>query len=317
MLRKALFLSGLAAAGVALATCGPSTAQPGGQTAAAPATPAPAPAPVAMTDADPALWVVKDEDTTIYLFGTIHALKPGLSWFDEAVKKAFDSSDTLMLEIVAPDPAKMQSLVMSKAMSPTGPTLSERLPAADRPLLTKAVADVGLPEHAMDRMQPWFAATTLSVLPLFKLGYTAENGPETVLAKAAADETKPVEGLETVEDQIGFLADMPEDMQIHFLEGTLKDLPKMGVTMGQMVAAWSAGDPDKIAAYLNDGIDDSPALAKRLLFDRNARWAQWIKARLARPGTVFIAVGAGHLAGKQSVQDQLKALNIKAKRIAY
>ena len=75
--------------------------------------------------------------------------------------------------------------------------------------------------------------------------------------------------------------------------------------------------PDKLAAYINEGISDQPALAKRLLFDRNARWAAWIKARMAKPGTVFIAVGAGHLAGKQSVQDYLKALKIQAKRVAY
>ena len=313
MLRKALYLSGLAAAGVALATCGPSTAQSTAPQAAA----TPAPAPVAMTDADPALWVVKDKDTTIYLFGTVHALKPGLSWFDEAVKKAFDSSDTLMLEIVQPDPAKMQSLVMTKAINASGPTLPDRLPEADRPLFAKAVADVGLPEHALDRFQPWFAATTLSVLPIVKLGYTPENGPETVLAKAAADEKKPVAGLETVEEQLGFLADMPEPLQIKFLESTLKDLPKAGTTMGGMVAAWAAGDPDTLASFMNEGMEDSPELAQRLLFDRNARWAQFIKTRLDKPGTVFIAVGAGHLAGAKSVQEQLKALNIKVTRIAY
>ena len=309
-MRKSSLLLGLAA--LLVPAYGPA------QTAPAPA-PAPAPAAAAakLQDADPALWVVKDKDTTIYLFGTVHALKPGLSWFDEAVKKAFDSSDTLMLEIVSPDPAKMQSLVMAKALNPPNVTLTERLPAADRPLLAKAVADLGLPAGAMDKVQPWFAATNLAVLPLFKLGYTAEYGPETVLAKAAADEKKPVGGLETVEDQIGYLADMPDDMQIGFLHGTLKDLPKMADTMSGMVTAWSAGDPDKLASFINEGIADQPALAKRLLFDRNARWAQWIKARLATPGTVFIAVGAGHLAGKQSVQDQLAALKIKTVRIAY
>jgi len=284
--------------------------------------PAPMAAPVATasvstTNADPALWVVKDKDTTIYLFGTIHVLKPGLSWFDDGVKKAFDSSDELVLEMVQPDQATMQNIVLSKAYSLSGPTLTERLPEADRGNYLKAMNSLGIPPAAFDRAQPWFAATNLSLLPLMKLGYDPKSGPETVLTEAAATEKKAIEGLETPEQQIGYLAGLPEKVQMAFLESTLKDLPKTEETMNGMVAAWSRGDPDALAKFMNDGLDDSPELAKTLLFDRNARWAQWIKARLDKPGTVFVAVGAGHLAGRQSVIDQLKTLKIKAKRVAY
>jgi len=284
--------------------------------------PAPMAAPVATasvstTNADPALWVVKDKDTTIYLFGTIHVLKPGLSWFDDGVKKAFDSSDELVLEMVQPDQATMQNIVLSKAYSLSGPTLAERLPEADRGNYLKAMNSLGIPPAAFDRAQPWFAATNLSLLPLMKLGYDPKSGPETVLTEAAATEKKAIEGLETPEQQIGYLAGLPEKVQMAFLESTLKDLPKTEETMNGMVAAWSRGDPDALAKFMNDGLDDSPELAKTLLFDRNARWAQWIKARLDKPGTVFVAVGAGHLAGRQSVIDQLKTLKIKAKRVAY
>jgi len=310
MLRKLLFLLGLTAAGMAAAQN------------AAPSVSAPSPAPAATSspatvDADPALWVVKDKDTTIYLFGTIHVLKPGLSWFDDGVKKAFDSSDELVLEMVQPDQATMQNIVLSKAYSLSGPTLTERLPEADRGNYLKAMNSLGIPPAAFDRAQPWFAATNLSLLPLMKLGYDPKSGPETVLTEAAATDKKAIEGLETPEQQIGYLAGLPEKVQMAFLESTLKDLPKTEETMNGMVTAWSRGDPDALAKFMNDGLDDSPELAKTLLFDRNARWAQWIKARLDKPGTVFVAVGAGHLAGRQSVIDQLKTLKIKAKRVAY
>ena len=315
MLRKLLILLGLAAAGIAAAqTSAPAPTKPVvtiqdalDKMKAAPAT----------TDADPALWVVKDEDTTIYLFGTIHLLKPGLSWFDEGVKKAFDSSDELVLEMVQPAPAAMQSLVMSKAFTTTGPTLPEKLPAADRPLYTKALADYGLPAPMFDRAQPWFVATNLSILPLLKLGYDPASGPENVLTDAALTEKKTIAGLETPEQQIGFLANLSQPTQIQFLDSTLKELPKTAENMDKMVGAWSRGDPGTLGDIMNDGIKDSPELAKTLLYDRNARWAQWIKARLAKPGTVFVAVGAGHLAGQQSVIEQLKALKLTAARVAY
>ncbi|THD34722.1 MAG: TraB/GumN family protein [Sphingomonas sp.] len=317
MLRKLLILLGLTAAGIAAAQ----TATPAQPPAKAVVTIQDAldklKAAPAMVDADPALWVVKDADTTIYLFGTVHVLKPGLSWFDEGVKKAFDSSDELVLELVQPDPAAMQGLVMAKGFDMTGPTLSSQLPADEQPMYLKALTDNGLPAAAFDHARPWFAATTLSILPLMKLGYDPKSGPESVLTEAAAAEKKPVEGLETAEQQIGFLSGLSQPVQLTFLESTLKDLPKTAENMDKMVGAWSRGDPAALGEIMNEGLTDSPELAKALLFDRNARWAQWIKARLAKPGTVFIAVGAGHLAGKQSVIEQLKALNLTATRVAY
>jgi len=311
MIRKFLLpLLGLAIAGAASAQTAPT------QTAPAPAAPAPAAAP-ATVDADPALWVVRDKDTTIYLFGTIHVLKPGLSWFDEAVKKAFDTSDALVLEMVMPDPESMKGLVMSKGFTADGPTLTERLPEADRPVYLKALSDLGIPPVAFDRARPWLVATNLTLMPLMKGGYAAEQGPEQVLTAAAKQENKQLLGLETPEQQIGYLADMPEPLQIKFLEATLKDLPDADRQMTAMVDAWSKGQPDKLAAIMNDSMKETPELGKLLLTDRNARWAQWIRQRLARPGTVFVAVGAGHLAGAGSVQDQLGKLGIKATRIEY
>jgi uncharacterized protein len=270
-----------------------------------------------MVDADPALWVVKDKDTTIYLFGTIHVLKPGLSWFDEAVKTAFDKSDTLVLEMVQPDAATMQKYVVAKAFDPASKPLTDRLSPTARPVYLKALADYGLPSALFDHAQPWFVATNLTIMPLLKLGYDPAQGPESVLTKAAAASNKPVLGLETAEEQIGFLSGLPAPVQMKFLESTLKDLPRTGVTIGRMVDAWSHGDPAKLGVLMNEGMNDAPQLAQTLLYDRNARWARWIKARMAKPGTVFIAVGAGHLAGPKSVLAQLKAMGLTPKRIAY
>ena len=268
-------------------------------------------------DADPALWVVKDADTTIYLFGTIHVLKPGLSWFDEAVKTAFDKSDQLVLEMVQPDQATMQQIVLKNGIITSGPTLTEQLPADKRGAYLKAVTDAGLPPQAFDRMKPWLAGVTLSIAPIQKLGYDPKNGPETVLADAAKAANKPVAGLETAEQQIGYFNGLSQKAQIDFLTSTVEDLPKAGEEMAEMVDEWAKGDPDALAKTMNDSLKDSPEVAKTLLTDRNARWATWIKERMAKPGTVFIAVGAGHLAGNDSVQAQLAKQGIKAERIAY
>ncbi|MCI1143733.1 TraB/GumN family protein [Sphingomonas sp. WKB10] len=279
--------------------------------------PAQAPARAA-NDADPALWVVKGKQTTIYLFGTIHVLKPGLTWFDEAVKSAFDKADEVKLEIVMPDPATMQGLVQATGIAPAGtPPLTQRLPEGKRAAFAKAVTDLGLPANALDRFRPWLAATQLSVAPLSKLGYDSANGPEEVITEAAKQAHKPLSGLETPQQQLGFFGSLSDKAQLQFLESTVDELPTLDKQMASMVDEWARGDPEALAREMNDELKSSPEVAKVLLVDRNRNWAQWIKQRMTKPGTVFIAVGAGHLAGPDSVQAQLAKLGLKAERVKY
>ena len=272
----------------------------------------------ATTDADPALWVVKDDDTTIYLFGTVHVLKPGLSWFDEAVKDAFDKSDQLMLEMVMPeDPAEVAKVMMPLAIDQTGKTLSSRLDPDQLKAYQAAMASVGLPAAQFDMFEPWFPAITLSVLPLTKLGYDPNQGAEKLLTSFAKQANKPVKGLETLGEQLGFFDKLPETQQVTFLNQVVKDLDKLGPQLDKMVVLWAKGDPEGLAVSMNESMAATPELAKTLLWDRNARWADQLKARMDQPGTVFVAVGAGHLAGEHSVQDFLKERGLTAKRVKY
>lgn len=285
--------------------------------ACAQTTPQPAPTAAKTTDADPALWVVKDEDTTIYLFGTIHVLKAGVTWFDEGVKQAFNSADTLVLEMVQPPQAEMAQLIATKATAPAGPALPDRLSPKDRDAYKAALTGLGLPVTAFDRTDPWFAAMNLSLLPVMKLGYDPSNGPEEVLSAAAKQAGKKVIGLETAAQQIGFFDGISDPGQIAFLTSTVRDLPKIGSTLDQMVGEWSRGDDKALAETVNEGVDEIPEVRRVLLTDRNANWAKWIAERMKTPGTVFVAVGAGHLAGAGSVQDDLGAYKLKAVRVSY
>ncbi|WP_428682325.1 TraB/GumN family protein [Sphingopyxis sp.] len=266
--------------------------------------------------AKPGLWTVKDADTTIYLFGTVHVLKPGLSWFDGAVKQAFDKSDEMVLEMVLPeDQAEAAKVTMPLAMDKSGKTLSSKLDPEALKAYQAALGGLGVPVNAFDAFKPWFAAVTLSILPLTKLGYDPTQGAEMQLTAAAKAATKPISGFETLEEQLGFFDSVPEAGQIAFLNVTVKDIDKLAPQLDKMVALWAKGDTVNLAATMNEGMAATPELAKILLWDRNERWADQIKTRMDKPGTVFIAVGAGHLAGTKSVQDYLKARGLKARRV--
>ena len=265
----------------------------------------------------PALWEVKDADTTIYLFGTVHVLKPGTEWFKGGIKRAFDGSDQLMLEIVEPeDPQAMAASMAHTALARDGVKLSDRLNAIERSKYQAAMAANDLPWQMFEAFNPWMAGMALSVQPLEKLGYKADLGAEKTLTAAAKAAGKKVGALETVEQQLGYFAGLPMDSQVKFLNATVEGLPDMESEFARLIAHWKEGDPEKLAAEMNESLETTPELAQVLLIQRNANWAKWIKDRLAQPGTVFIAVGAGHLAGKGSVQDQLKMLGVASARVA-
>jgi uncharacterized protein len=276
--------------------------------AADPVTPAP-------IMADPALWVVKDKDTTIYLFGTIHVLKPNIQWFDGGVKKAYDASSEIFLEVIEPDPATAQQMVMSRAIDPDGPALTKKLSPDAATAYAGALKSLGIPEQAFDPLEPWFATIAISMTSLQKTGYSPESGVEKQLTAAVKRDGKKLSELESIQFQLDLFDTMPEAQQIAFLNSTVKELPKATETLDRMLASWGKGDPDTLAKDMNEAMLETPELAKLLLADRNKKWADWIQNRLAKPGTIFVAVGAGHLAGKESVQALLKARKIVAKRI--
>lgn len=252
----------------------------------------------------PALWKLEDEDTTIYLFGTVHALPASLEWYDDRIKAAFDASDEFVTEIDMSDAAAIQSVVATKAGLAGERTLRDLMGDEDRAEYEAALTSLGLPAAALDRVEPWFAAMTLSLLPLINEGYQTESGVELKLGAEAGDKTRGA--LETIEQQIDFFDTLPMDHQLEFLDETVDAVPDAAATLNEMVAAWVAGDADGLAVMMNAELDDE-ALYQRLLIDRNANWAEWIEGRMAEPGSVFIAVGAGHLAGEGSVQRQLEA----------
>lgn len=276
--------------------------------AAKPAAAAPAPKQL-----KPALWKVADADTTIYLFGTIHALPKGLVWLDGPVGKALDSSGELVTEIPEVPAAEQQKTVMALGLL-QGETLRSMMPDADRAAYEALLAKLKIPAEALDPMEPWLAGITLGVLPYKLAGYGAEDGVEAVLRKAALAKGTKLGALETVEYQLGLFDQLPREAQLKFLGEAVRDFDKSFAIIGTMTDEWGSGDPEGLGKLINENMDD-PELAETLLYQRNRNWASWIAKRLDQPGTVFIAVGAGHLAGARSVQDLLKAQGLAATRV--
>ncbi|WP_448581559.1 TraB/GumN family protein [Thermaurantiacus sp.] len=265
--------------------------------------------------ATPALWVLKDADTTIHVFGTVHALPRGTRWFRPHVLDAVDRAETLVLETVLPtDPVAMMGLTLRMARRPTAEPLSARIPEASRPALAEALARLN--PGPLDQFKTWYVALTLANLQSAMNGLDPAIGVEAVLTERARLRKIPIEGLETVEQQLAYFDVLSEADQRLFLLATLDGLTDSHGESRAMVDDWLAGRTERLAERINRDFEGSPMLRQMLLKDRDARFAAWIAERMQRPGRVFVAVGAGHLAGPGNLLDLLERLHgLKAERV--
>ena len=291
---------------------------------AAPAHASAAPAPAArapaapLPDANPAVWVVRDADTTIYLFGTIHILDTR-PWFNDEVRASFDASNELVMEVNVPeDLSGVQQIMLRYAIDPQHRLLTQRLSRADLRRLDAALAPLHAQPAAFDRFKPWFVAMVLQVAQAGRdLGLESTNGPETILGRAARARHMPIGEFEGFEAQLRMFDSMSDADQLAFLHETLRDLNRGTTQLRPLLRAWSRGDTARMARLIAPGRGDNPRLRRMLFTDRNRNWTRWIQDRLQRPGSVFIAVGAAHLAGPGSVIDDLRRAGIRVERVPH
>ncbi|MEO7751458.1 MAG: TraB/GumN family protein [Sphingomicrobium sp.] len=267
--------------------------------------------------AKPALWAVTDADTTIYLFGTIHLLPDHYQWRTAKFDKAVDGSGELVVETIVDDknPATIVAAMQKLAFSPGLPPLAERVPPSKRRALAAAIAKSGVPPVAFNRMETWAAAFLLLGNQFKAMKLEAGKGVETVLRGNFLGQGKPIGELETNLEQLGYFDQLPERAQRSFLEGALMETPATSKQFSGMLAAWSRGDVEAIARSFDKDLESSPELKQSLMKQRNANWSRWIEQRMSKPGTVMLAVGAGHLAGSDSVIAMLRKGGYDVRRV--
>ncbi len=262
----------------------------------------------------PALWQVSDADTTIYLFGTIHLLPPGMVWLEGLLADAIGSADELVTEIPEVLDGSVQSSLLNRAILPKGKNLRALLSAPELVKFETTLRGFNLPTDSFDSYKPWYAAVVLATVPLLRDGFAITNGVENTLADRIRQRGRPRMGLETLDYQLGLFDSLPETTQLRYLSEVIGALPTLRRDVNEIVSEWGQGDAVRLAELMNAEEDD-PEMVSVLLTNRNQIWARWIKQRLGAPGISFVAVGAGHLGGPGSVQDQLTTLGIVTKRV--
>jgi uncharacterized protein YbaP (TraB family) len=279
--------------------------------------------------AEPPLWVIKDADSTLYLFGTMHLLEPDMKWLTPRIAKAFDGADELWEEVALPGTvqevqAQQVPLLLQRAASPDK-TLTSLLTAQERAELQRAVARTPNPGQlgpVLDHMKPWFATLNLAISPMESAGFRATVGVDIVLAGRAHRQGKTVRGFETMQQQLDILAAGSEAEQLATLRFFLgiPDALFDGyiASSARTLRAWMNGDAAPMTARIDawrtgvDFVTTRMMPCQALVAERNEGFARQIAQLLDGKGVAFIAVGAGHLVGPDSVQAKLAARGIQA-----
>lgn len=273
-------------------------------------------AAVARDAAGPALWKIEGPEGTVYLFGSFHLLKGGEPWYGGQVQAAFEDATSLTLEL-GPDqqaPAVIGPLVHRYGLYGPTDALKNHISEASYRELIAVAADSGVPEQVIANMRPWLATLTVSLQFALAQGFDPEQGVEATLLRHAGLRELPVSGLETAEEQIRFLAENPPETEQAFVDDTLRQLDELPRLFDELSAAWLGGDEAALNRLMVASMAGVPEVYETLLVERNRRWVPRIEALLSKPGVHFVAVGAGHLVGPDSVIKMLAARGIAAER---
>jgi uncharacterized protein len=256
------------------------------------------------------LWSVRGEHNTVYLLGSIHVLRPGDGVLPQAALAAYEASERLVMEIdlddpgVA-DPGALLGTMQRTALLPEGESL-RRVMGDDHAAIAERVRESGLDLAMFDRFAPWFVATMLLQLELAQRGFQPELGIEQQLADRAARDGKPIEGLETAEQQFAVLAGLPLPEQKRFLMMTLAETERLDEEIDGLLAAWRSGDTDALEQMLSAAFEEFPELYRPLTEDRNRAWLERLEELLEERDDYLVVVGALHLVGRHSVVDLLR-----------
>jgi uncharacterized protein YbaP (TraB family) len=257
------------------------------------------------------LWKVQGKNNSVYVLGSMHLLRASEP-IPTVMDNAYKDAETLVMEIDMDDldPLAAQQATLQLGMLPAGETLPEQLTPDAAAKLAAYSERLGIPPAMLNQFKPWLAAITLTQLHMMKLGLDAQSGVEQRLVAKAAADNKEILGLETLDQQLHMLADLPPKLQTAFLVQTLTEADQVETELDKMMAAWRTGNTVALEKLLLS-IQDSPEIYRALIVDRNRRWMTRLNEMLTAQQDYLVVVGAMHLVGKDGLLKLLEQRGYK------
>jgi uncharacterized protein YbaP (TraB family) len=267
----------------------------------------------------PAIWSIQNGASTVYLFGSVHLLKPETTWRTERLDSILEAADHLVLEVdlKTNTPATLQKFMAERGMYGPDRSLKDALPADLYAEVVTAAGNAGIPEPLLQRMRPWYASLVVSMSMIKSLGFDPAQGVEQkIMAEMAAHKAR-ITGLETVEQQLSIFADQPEEVGVSMVRDALRQFKDISDLLNELTASWSTGDIEELERVLIGGFDPYPKLYQAIIVDRNKQWVPQITALTTEPGVHLVVVGTAHLIGDDSVIRMLTDQGVEITRDTF
>jgi len=262
----------------------------------------------------PAIWVAKDENSTLYLYGTVHLVPIGMDWQRDDLWEAFDRAGSVWFEVPNDNRARdiADQLTRSKGYQPPGQRLSRDWGQYETKLLEIASVSGDIPLPVLDTLRPWLAADLITIAAAQQAGLSADLSADEALRSRARRSSKYVRYLDRIQDQIALSADLPEDEQIENLLRTLERYNKIGPELNAIAEEWVTGDIPGLERRLAEAVTGENR--ERLFTARNKGWVESFETWMEGSGTGFAAVGVGHLVGEDSLISLLREAGFEVQR---
>jgi uncharacterized protein YbaP (TraB family) len=254
-----------------------------------------------------AVWTIKGAHNTVYLAGSVHALPKEHAELSPQLELAYDSSDSIVMEVDLDDldPFEAVEFISSHGTLPDDQTLADVVGPKKYPTVLKLADSLEVPELAIAKLEPWAAAMVLTQFALTKSGFDPQLGIDMQLTERARTDGKPIEGLETVVDQLGIFDGRSYEEQTKFLIDAIDDVPKMHDDLQRLISAWRSGDMRGLEREFDKERAQAPALYDELLGARNRKWLPQIEALLDRDHNYLVLVGTLHFVGHDGLLELL------------
>ena len=249
------------------------------------------------------LWRVDGNANAVYLLGSIHLLRPEDHPLPRAIGAAYEDADVVVMELDMDDldPAYTQAAFNNAGVLTDGTTLRQLMGETHYRSAEEAAAVIDVPLDMLDQSKPWLAAITVELMMLYRLGFNPLLGVEMTMTQRAIADGKPIEGLETVDEQLGFLDGLPLEAQREMLLQTLLQAAALTKSIDTLIDAWRRGDTATLETELLQDLEAQDDLHDALIVNRNRRWAETIATWLDDERDYLVVVGALHLVGDHGV----------------
>jgi uncharacterized protein YbaP (TraB family) len=266
--------------------------------------------------AQSSVWKLTKDGGSLYLGGSVHALRAADYPIPGEFDFAFERSDMLVLEtdINQLTDSETARQLAAKMFLPDNKTLETVLHRETFKKLADRCAESGVSIESFMKFTPSIVVHMLGTVQTRQFGFV-EPGADLFYASRAKETSKNMGFLEPLEIQIDLLTNAGNGFADEYVLYNLNSWDKAESVLNSFVAEWKKGSGKKLLLELKDMQETFPQVYQSMFLNRNNNWIPIIEAYLDTPEIEFIIAGLGHFYGPDGLLAQLRSRGYRIEQL--